>query len=90
LSVRCAIGIATVVPVPLLVSSSGAEGERRDASADLAAVGALRVDLGEAADIIWATNAPEVYQLLVGQRGWSPDRYERFLADTWRRLLLAG
>ena len=24
-----------------------------------------------------------------GQRGWSPQRYEGFLADTWRRLLLA-
>ena len=43
----------------------------------------------EAADIIWATNAAELYQLLVGQRGWSPQRYEQFLADTWRRLLLA-
>jgi len=32
----------------------------------------------------------EVYQLLVRQRGWSPQRYERFLADTWRRLLLPG
>jgi hypothetical protein len=31
-----------------------------------------------------------MYQLLVGQRGWSPQRYERFLADTWHRLLLAG
>jgi hypothetical protein len=46
--------------------------------------------LREAADFVWATNAPEFYQLLVGQRGWSPERYERFLADTWRRLLLAG
>jgi AcrR family transcriptional regulator len=69
--------------------------ERRAANmhrfaADLAAVAALRVDLGDAADIIWATNAPELYQLLVGQRGWSPERYELFLADTWRRLLLAG
>jgi hypothetical protein len=50
----------------------------------------LRVDLDEAADIVWATNAPELYQLLVGQRGWSPDRYEHFLADAWHRLLLAG
>ena len=70
------------------ISDRRAANMRRFA-ADLAAVGALRVDLGEAADIIWATNAPELYQLLVGQRGWSPDRYERFLADTWRRLLLA-
>ena len=31
----------------------------------------------------------EIYQLLVGQRGWTPQRYERFLSDTWQRLLLA-
>ncbi len=69
--------------------------ERRAANmrrfvADLAAVAPLRVDLDEAADIVWATNAPELYQLLAGQRGWSPERYEHFLADAWRRLLLAG
>jgi AcrR family transcriptional regulator len=69
--------------------------ERRAANmhrfvADLAAVATLRVDTGEAADIVWATNAPEVYQLLISQRGWTPDRYEHFLADTWQRLLLAG
>jgi AcrR family transcriptional regulator len=69
--------------------------ERRAANmrlfvADLAIVTPLRLDLDEAADIIWATNAAEVYQLLVRQRGWSPQRYERFLADTWRRLLLPG
>ena len=57
--------------------------------ADLAAEAPLRLDPGEAADIVWATNAAEMYQLLVGQRGWSPRRYEHFLADTWRRLLLA-
>jgi AcrR family transcriptional regulator len=55
----------------------------------LAAVGTLRVEPGEAADIVWATNAPELYQLLAGQRGWTPERYEHFLADTWQRLLLA-
>ncbi len=68
--------------------------ERRAANmqlfvADLAEAGPLRVDPGDAADIIWATNAPELYQLLVSQRGWSPERYEHFLADTWRQLLLA-
>ena len=57
---------------------------------DLTAVAELRVDPDDAADIVWATNAPELYQLLVSQRGWSPERYERFLADTWCRLLLAG
>ena len=57
--------------------------------ADLAAVHPLRLDPGQAADIVWATNATELYQLLVGQRGWTPQRYERFLTDTWHRLLLA-
>src|SRR6266702_4965780 len=57
---------------------------------DLAAVATLRVDTGAAADIVWATNAPELYQLLVCQRGWTPERYEQFLADSWQRLLLAG
>ena len=69
--------------------------ERRAANmrrfvADLATVTPLRLDPGDAADIVWATNAAEMYQLLVGQRGWSPQRYERFLTDTWRRLLLPG
>jgi AcrR family transcriptional regulator len=68
--------------------------ERRAANmrlfvADLASVAPLRLDLDEAADIVWATNAAELYQLLVGQRGWTPQRYERFLTDTWKRLLLA-
>jgi AcrR family transcriptional regulator len=60
-------------------------------AADLAATGALRPGLSveEAADVIWATNAPELYYLLVGERGWSPARYEAWLADAWRRLLLA-
>ena len=69
--------------------------ERRAANmrrfvADLATATPLRLDPDQAADIVWATNSAEMYQLLVGQRGWSPQRYEGFLADTWRRLLLAG
>jgi len=69
--------------------------ERRAANmrlfvADLAAASSLRLDQGEAADIVWATNSAEMYQLLVGQRGWTPQRYERFLTDTWQRVLLAG
>ena len=68
--------------------------ERRAANmrlfvADLAAAAPLRLDPDQAADIVWATNAAEFYQLLVGQRGWTPQRYERFLTDTWQRLLLA-
>ena len=57
---------------------------------DLAATGGLRadVDLDEAADMIWATNAPEFYLLLIGDRGWSPDKFEEWLTRTWIRLLL--
>jgi AcrR family transcriptional regulator len=57
--------------------------------ADLAAVAPLRLDAAEAAEIVWATNAVELYHLLVDQRGWTSQRYQQFLADTWRRLLLA-
>src|SRR5579862_8247800 len=68
--------------------------ERRAANmrlfvADLASVAPLRLDPDQAADIVWATNSAEMYQLLVGQRGWTPERYERYLADTWHRMLLA-
>lgn len=49
----------------------------------LARAGALRPGLRErdAADIIHALMSPEVYRLLVGDRGWPPQRYERWLKD---------
>lgn len=52
--------------------------------------GGLRAGLTveEAADTIWATNSSELYVMLTTERGWSPDRFERWLADTWARLLL--
>ena len=57
---------------------------------DLAATGRLRSDLSEskAADIIWTMNSPEFYQLLVEQRSWSLEEYERWLGDAWIQLLL--
>lgn len=47
----------------------------------LARAGALRPGLceREAADIIHALMSPEVYRLLTGDRGWSPERYEQWL-----------
>jgi TetR/AcrR family transcriptional regulator, regulator of autoinduction and epiphytic fitness len=49
----------------------------------LARAGALRPKLRErdAADIIHALMSPEVYRLLVGDRGWPPERYEQWLRD---------
>lgn len=42
----------------------------------------------EAADLVWATNGPEFYLLLVDERGWPPERFEQRLLDIWSRLLL--
>jgi hypothetical protein len=56
----------------------------------LAHDGALRAGLDErgAADIIHALMSPELYRLLVSERGWSPRRYERWLAGTLADQLL--
>ena len=60
-------------------------------AADLLGTGQLRRELqvDEVAETVWVTNSPDVYQLLVEDRGWSPARYQQWLADSWRRLLLA-
>jgi AcrR family transcriptional regulator len=57
----------------------------------LARAGALRPKLAErdAADIIHALMSPEVYRLLVRDRGWPPERYEQWLKDTLIDQLLA-
>ncbi len=49
----------------------------------LARAGVLRPGLRErdAADIIHALMSPEVYYLLVGDRGWRPEQYENWLKD---------
>jgi AcrR family transcriptional regulator len=48
----------------------------------LVGAGALRPELRErdAADVIHALMSPEVYRLLVVDRQWKPERYERWLA----------
>ena len=42
----------------------------------------------EAADTVWALNSPELYVMLTVERGWTPRRYERWLARSLGRLLL--
>ena len=58
------------------------EGQGRIARS-LARAGALRPKLRErdAGDIIHALMSPEMYGLLVVDRGWSSDRYERWLTS---------
>ncbi len=57
---------------------------------DLRSSGGLRrgLSIEQAADIVWATNSAELFVLFTVDRGWSPRRYERWLADSWCRLLL--
>jgi AcrR family transcriptional regulator len=43
---------------------------------------AASLDVDRAADILWTLNNPTVWQLLVGRRGWTPDQYEQWCADT--------
>jgi AcrR family transcriptional regulator len=65
-------------------------GNMRVFASELAETGYLRAELGvaEAADVLWATNAPEFYLLLVQERGWKPARFASWLASSWARLLL--
>ncbi len=57
----------------------------------LARAGALRPNLRErdAADVIHALMSPDVYRLLVADRGWTPERYEHWLKDILIDQLLA-
>lgn len=48
---------------------------------------AAELTVDEVADLVWSTNAPEYYLLLL-ERGWTPERYERLLVDVWTRTLL--
>ena len=66
------------------------EGQGRIARS-LARSGALRPKMRErdAGDLIHALASPEVYGLLVVDRGWSPARYEAWLTATLVEQLLA-
>jgi AcrR family transcriptional regulator len=52
--------------------------------------GVLRpgLDVDEATDVLWALVHPDIWQLLVKQRGWSVDRYEQWCLDAVRTELL--
>jgi AcrR family transcriptional regulator len=53
--------------------------------------GALRVDVARGADIMWTLNHPDVWRLLVDERGWTAAQWEQWFADTvCAQLLLAS
>ena len=56
----------------------------------LDAAGHLRpgVSAAEARDVLWAYNSAELFRLLVIERGWSPRRYGRWVADALTAALL--
>lgn len=57
----------------------------------LAAEGILRADLTEeeALDVLFALSAHDTYRLYVEQCGWSPERFEAWLARTTEALLVS-
>jgi AcrR family transcriptional regulator len=58
----------------------------------VAAKGALRagLEIDRAADLLWTLNHPDLWLLLVGERGWSPAEFEEWLAETSCAQLLAA
>lgn len=42
----------------------------------------------EARDVLWTYNSAELFELLVLERGWSPERYGRWVADALIAALL--
>jgi AcrR family transcriptional regulator len=52
-------------------------------TADLQATGQLRsgASTDEARDVLWAYHSPEIYELLVLERGWSTEQYSRFVGE---------
>ncbi|HLM07792.1 MAG TPA: helix-turn-helix domain-containing protein [Blastococcus sp.] len=58
----------------------------------VAGLGALshRLTREQARDVVWTLISPEVYRLLVLDRGWSADIYEQWLGDSLIAALLPG
>lgn len=46
------------------------------------------MSVDEARDVLWTLNSHAVYEKLIEQRGWTPQRYQRWLTDTLASALL--
>lgn len=70
------------------------QAQRRDGARAVvdavAALGGLRDGMtrSQCVDLAWLLTEPLLYRRLVGARGWSDTRFERWLADTLRQQLL--
>jgi AcrR family transcriptional regulator len=47
------------------------------------------LDVDRATDMLWSINFSNLWQLLVGERGWSPEQYEQWTGDLACAELLA-
>ncbi|HZM84471.1 MAG TPA: hypothetical protein VFC19_52795 [Candidatus Limnocylindrales bacterium] len=61
-------------------------------AADLVSTGEVRPDhtLDTAADVLWLAMDVRNYDWLVRQRGWSPERFQRWYVDTVAAALLTS
>ena len=59
------------------------DANQRVIAESLAAKHALRpgLDIDAATDILWTLNISNLWHLLVVERGWTPERYERWIGD---------
>jgi AcrR family transcriptional regulator len=55
---------------------------RLNAALEPVVVGMRAEGRKRAVEITWALSSPEMYRLLVAERGWSPEAFERWLADS--------
>jgi AcrR family transcriptional regulator len=62
----------------------------RSLAAKARAAGCLAEDITEddIRDALWIFNSAQLHGLLLRDRGWTPERYETWLARAWTRLLL--
>ncbi|MEU4519797.1 helix-turn-helix domain-containing protein [Amycolatopsis sp. NPDC024027] len=60
-------------------------------SAELLGTGQVKPGLSadDVRDILWTYHGPEQYELLCLERGWSPERYGKFLRDAMVAAVLA-
>lgn len=60
------------------------------AAREMASGEGLAVSEQEARDVLWATNAGDLWRLLVQEQGWEPERFATWLAALWKRMLLTS
>jgi AcrR family transcriptional regulator len=87
-----ALETAATVDTDAAALWAGTRRQRRDGTAaiaaDIASKAALRCQEKELADLLF-TLPPDAYYRLVTEEGWSPERFETWLADLLHRVCIA-